>query len=75
MLAVRWNLGMVSPSAPQSRYLRIFYDFDVAIKYFGTSMQPLWKHIYGNFTGALKALEYSKVIEASFGTSSYVCNF
>lgn len=65
VLAVSFSIGYVGPDTMISQFIRIFYDQENAISYYGTVMQPLWKHYYGDHAGVLRAIDREAVINVN----------
>ena len=63
VLAVSWNIASVERDVTASRFLRVFYDQVYGMSYYGTVMEPLWRHKYGNLTGAIRALDLETNID------------
>uniref|UniRef100_A0A1X7UG98 Glutaminase n=1 Tax=Amphimedon queenslandica TaxID=400682 RepID=A0A1X7UG98_AMPQE len=64
VLAIAWDFGTITPGQPSQRWLQISYDQVYSMKYFGTAMEPLWKHNYENFTGLIRNSEYETLKKA-----------
>jgi len=56
VLSVAWQFDVVS-GQPQERHLTLAYDQVVSMRFFGTDMQPLWRHSWSNALAMLEAAD------------------